>query len=396
MAYINFKEEKFKGKIQIEKRKKNNEKLYQYIIKHKDILNGIYPNLKYSFKKIIDEHIGKEGILGEENFKEVISEDIVCSKFIDCTFNNIKFKACKFIGCVFENCNFDEGGVIFENCIFIKEDSEMLPSLNRKDNLGCSFYNCNIYSKFLNSDISYSIFENCKLKNTNLELTSASSCIMIECELDKVEIVDCDFRGFKTFNTYMVNFEFNDKFLTKFDEKTFFDKMPVRTKDKQEYEGIYSIYQNIADKYKDNTLNSNFGEYYYLAKSVERKIVKPLPKIGSYIYWLTCGYGERPFFCVFSALFIIFVFSFLYLITGIETDGKTIIYTLNNISNWKIDIFLKDFNEALNLSVGMFAGVGIDNGKPTEVGYWVANLEMLIGIVLMGVGVGTLSRKAIR
>ena len=77
-------------------------------------------------------------------------------------------------------------------------------------------------------------------------------------------------------------------------------------------------------------------------------------------------------------------------------DGKTIIYTFNNISTWNIGKFIKDFNEAFNLSVGMFAGVGIDNGKPTEIGYMVANLEMLIGIVLMGVGVGTLTRKAIR
>ncbi|WP_296644721.1 pentapeptide repeat-containing protein [Romboutsia sp. 13368] len=331
MAYVNFKEEKFKGKIQIEKRKKNNEKLYQYIIKHKDSLNGIYPNLKYSFKKIIDEYIGKKGILGEENFKEIISEDIVCSKFIDCKFNNIKFKDCKFIGCVFENCNFDEGGVIFENCIFIKEDSEMLPSLNRKDNLGCSFYNCNIYAKFLNSDISYSIFENCKLKNTNIELTNASNVIMIGCEFDKVEIADCDFRGFKTFDTYMINFEFNDKFLTKFDEKTFFDKIEPRIKDKQEYEGIYEIYENIADEFKDNSLNNSFGEYYYLCKCTQRKSLKLLPKLGSYLNWITCGYGERPSFSIYSSLAIIVIFSFLYLITGIETDSRNILYTFNNI-----------------------------------------------------------------
>ena len=190
MAYINFKEEKYKGKIQVEKRKKNNEKLYQDIIKHKDSLNGIYPNLKYSFKKLIDEHIGKKGILGEENFKEVISEDIVCSKFIDCTFNNIKFKDCKFIGCVFENCNFDEGGVIFENCIFIKEDSETMPSLNRKDNLGCSFYKCDMYCKFLNCDISFSIFEECKIENTNFELTFAQNTIALNSEFDKVEVSD--------------------------------------------------------------------------------------------------------------------------------------------------------------------------------------------------------------
>ena len=396
MAYINFKEEKFKGKIQVEKRKNNNEKLYQSIIKHKENLNGIYPNLKYSFKKIKDEHIGKKGILGEENFREIISEDIVCSKFIDCTFKNIKIKDCKFIGCVFEGCNFNEGGVIFENCIFIKEDSEILPSLNRKDNLGCSFYNCNIYAKFLNSDVSYSIFENCKLQNTNIELTNASNCIIIGSELNKIEVIDSDFRGFKTFNTYMVDLSFEDKFLTKFDEKTFFDKIEIRNKDKQEYEGIYEVYENIADKFKDNTLNNNFGEYYYLGKSIERKSLNLLPKLGSYLYWISCGYGERPFFCVLSSLFIMFIFTFLYLLTGIETDGKIIIYTLNSISTWNITEFIKDFNEALNLSVGMFAGVGIDNGKPTEIGYMVANLEMLIGIVLMGIGIGTLTRKTIR
>ena len=396
MAYVNFKEEKAKGKVQLDERKKNNETLYQSILKHKDSLTGFYPNLKYSFKKIMDENIGKKGVLGEEDFQEITNEDIICTKFIDCTFKNIKFKNCRFIGCVFDSCKFDEGGVSFENCIFIKEDSEKLPSLNRKDNLGCSFYNCNIYAKFLNSDISYAIFENSKLQNTNIELTNASNCIMINCELDKIGVVDSDFRGFKTFNTYMVNFEFEDKFLTKFDEKTFFDKIEPRVKDKQEYEGIYTVYENIADKFKDNTLTSNFGEYYYLGKCIERKSLKLLPKLGSYLDWIICGYGERPFFCIFSAFGIIIIFSFLYLITGIDTDGKIILYTFSNMYTWNISKFIKDFNEALNLSVGMFAGVGIDNGKPTEIGYLVANLEMLIGIVLMGVGVGTLVRKVIR
>ncbi len=396
MAYINFKEEKYKGKIQIEKRKNNNEKLYQDIIKHKDSLNGIYPNLKYSFKKIINEYIGKKGILGEENFKEVINEDIVCSKFIDCIFTNVKFKDCKFIGCIFENCNFDEGGVIFENCIFIKEESEKLPSLNRKDNLGCSFYNCNIYAKFLNSDISYAIFEKSKLQNTNIELTNVSNVIMIDCELNEVEVVDSDFRGFKTFDTYMINFEFNDKFLTKFDEKTFFDKIEPRIKDKQEYEGIYEIYENIADEFKDNSLNNSFGEYYYLCKCTQRKSLKLLPKLGSYLNWITCGYGERPLFSIYSSLAIIVIFSFLYLITGIETDSRTILYTFNNISTWKIDILLKDFHEALDLSVALFACVGVINGKPTELGYMLVNIEILIGLVMIGIGSGTLVRRLIR
>lgn len=323
MAYVNFKEEKVKGKIQLDERKKNNKTLYQSILKHQDSLIGFYPNLKYSFKKIVDESIGRKGVLGEEDFQEIINEDIICTKFIDCTFKNVKFKDCRFIGCVFDGCKFDEGGVSFENCIFIKEDSEKIPSLNRKDNLGCSFYNCNIYAKFLNSDISYAIFENSKLQNTNIELTNASNCIMINCELDKIGVVDSDFRGFKTFNTYMVNFEFEDKFLTKFDEKTFFDKIEPRVKDKQEYEGIYTVYENIADKYNDNNLTNNFGEYYYLAKCIERKSLSLLPKLGSYIYWFICGYGERPFFCIFSAFSIMLIFTF-FIFNNRYRDGKWI------------------------------------------------------------------------
>jgi len=138
----------------------------------------------------------------------------------------------------------------------------------------------------------------------------------------------------------MVNFSFEDKFLTKFDEKTFFDKIEPRVKDKQEYEGIYTVYESIADKFKDNTLTSNFGEYYYLGKCIERKSLKLLPKLGSYLDWIICGYGERPFFCIFSALGIIIIFSFLYLITGIDTDGRTILYTFSNMYTWNISKFL--------------------------------------------------------
>ncbi len=55
-----------------------------------------------------------------------------------------------------------------------------------------------------------------------------------------------------------------------------------------------------------------------------------------------------------------------------------------------------DLNETLNLSIGMFAGVGVNNGQPSEVGYMVSNFEMVIGIIMMGLGIGTLTRKIVR
>ena len=52
MAYINFKEENYKLKIQLEKRKKNNEKNYNYIIKHKNEMTDYSPDNRYSYEKI--------------------------------------------------------------------------------------------------------------------------------------------------------------------------------------------------------------------------------------------------------------------------------------------------------------------------------------------------------
>jgi len=396
MAYINFKEEKVALKEQLEKRKKNNEKLYNDIIKHKIELSDYTPNLEYSYTKILDKLIGKKGVLDEQSFHEISNEDIVCAKFIGCSFRNVKFKECRFVACVFEDCNFNGGGVVFENCIFFKQDSEKLPSLNRQDNLGCSFYNCNIYAKFLSCDLSYAIFENSKIENVCFELTDMQNIIISNGELNMVEITDCDFSAFKTLETYIVDIQFNDKYKTKFDEKTFFDKIIPRVKDKQEYEGIYMTYETLADKFQENSLNNNFGEYYYLGKCIERKCIGLIPKIGSYISWLSCGYGERPMFCILFSLGIVLIFSILYLLIGIDVNGEVVKYTLSNMNTWNLRQFIKDFNEVINLSVGMFGGVGVNNSKPTEVAYRLADFEILIGIIMMGLGVGTLTRKVVR
>ncbi|MEG1311611.1 MAG: pentapeptide repeat-containing protein [Romboutsia sp.] len=397
MGYINFKEENAVASDQLEKRKKNNENIYRYMLKHKDKnLVRYRPSSKYSYMNFNGEEIGKKGILDEVNFYEINNEDIVCTRFKDCNFKNVRFKECKFIGCKFENCEFGDGGVVFENCILIKEDTEKSPSLNKKDNLSCEFYNCNMYVKFLNSDISFNIFENCNISDTSFEQTFMKSVIINKSELNMITIKDCDMSGMKMTNYYVSDLDFIDDYKTKFDEKTFFDKIPIKNKTKQEYEGVYMTYEILADKFKENTLNNNFGEYYYLAKCTEHKSLKKFPKIISLISWITCGYGERPEFAFFSGLSIIFLFSLIYLFTGVEIQGTDIHYTLYNLNKIKLPKLMKDLNETINLSVGMFGGVGASNGQPSEASYIVSNTEMVIGIVMMGLGIGTLTRKIVR
>ena len=51
MAYVNFKEENYKLKIQLDKRKKNNDKNYNYIVKHKNEMTDYNADNRYSYKK---------------------------------------------------------------------------------------------------------------------------------------------------------------------------------------------------------------------------------------------------------------------------------------------------------------------------------------------------------
>lgn len=396
MAYVNFKEERVVARQQLERRKKNNNQGYSYIVKHKEDLVEYKPDSKYSYMSLNDQNIGKKGVLDEIDFHEISNIDIVCAKFIRCNFTNVKFKDCRFVGCTFDDCKFTAGGVVFENCILIKEDTEKSPSLNKKDNLSCEFYNCDMYVKFLNSDLSFTIFENSKIKDTAFEQSNMKSVIFVDSELNMITVEDCDFSGLKTLNCYISDLDFDDKFKTKFDEKTFFDTITERVKDRQEYEGIYMTYQTLANKFKDNALNNNFGEYYFLCKKVENKTLKIIPRLESYLYWITCGYGERPEYALFTGLVIIIIFAIVYLFTGVELEGTDIHYTLSNISQLSFSKIIKDLNETLNLSVGMFAGVGVNECKPSEISYMVSNVEMIIGIIMMGVGIGTLTRKIVR
>lgn len=84
----------------------------------------------------------------------------------------------------------------------------------------------------------YLIFDKCLIQNTFYLLSDLSSVIIDNSELKKIRVQDCDLSGTKIMNTYIVDLEFADKVKTKLDEKTFFDKIELRKKDRDEYEAI--------------------------------------------------------------------------------------------------------------------------------------------------------------
>ncbi|CUO59190.1 MAG: pentapeptide repeat-containing protein [Clostridium saudiense] len=394
MGYINFKEEKYKAKNQLKNRRDNNKNLFNELVKSRDLPNTYIPDKEYSFKEFNDKHFGGGKILGEEEFIEIVNSDIICSIFTNCTFGNIKFKECSFIGCKFYECNFESGGVIFENCTFLKEESEKKPSLNRFDNFSCEFYKCNIYAKFDGCILGYLIFDKCLIHNSFFNLSDMSSLMVINSEFKRIRIEDCDLSGAKIIDTYIIDLDFTDKMKTKFDQKTFFDKIKFREKNRDEYEGIYMTYETVADKFKENSLNNNFGEYYYLAKKTERKTLDFFPRIGSYLYWATSGYGERPINAIVFSLIMMAIFGVLYSIFGIEVKDNFISLVKYNIHDY--NGVLDCLRQGFILSINLFSGVGANESIPVKFSEIIASFEIMFGVIMMGIGTGVVVRKLVR
>ena len=388
MGYVNFEEERYKATNQLKKRRENNKKLFNELIKSKKSPNTYNPDKEYSYKTFEYKHFGSKKVLNKDEFYEVSDLDIICAVFNKCTFGNIKFKNCSFIGCMFDECDFESGGVIFENCTFFKEESEKKSSLNRYDNFSCEFNKCSIYSKFDGCTLNYIIFDNCLINNTFFLLSDMNSMIINSCDLNRVRVEDCDLSTAKIISSYIIDLDFTDKMKTKIDEKTFFDKIEFRKKDRDEYEGIYMTYEVIADKFKENSLNNNFGEYYYLCKDVEKNVLKFSQKIWSYLYWATCGYGERPINSIVFSFIVIITFGILYAIFGIKIDDSII-----SISQSNIFYCLK---EGIILSISLFSGSGATESIPANISEIFSVFEIIISVIMIGIGTGVIVRKLVR
>jgi uncharacterized protein YjbI with pentapeptide repeats len=395
MAYINFKEETAVAIKELKNRRENNKKILKEIKKDNSIIN-IVADEKYSYKIFDKRTFNTSKTEKEEEFIDIYNVNIVATEFKNCKFYNIRFRECNFIGCSFIECDFGGGGTTFENCSFLMDESIKVPSLNVKDNLSCGFENCKMYCKFTCCNLSYLIIDKSSLKNTSFELSDMTNIIIIDSNLKKINIVDVDLSGANILKTYIEDFEFNDKLKSKVNEKTFIDKIQPHKKTREEYEGIYMIYETLADKFKENNLNNNFGEYYFWCKKMQRKTIKPLPKIASFIYWATSGYGERILYPLISSLILIIIFAVLYLIFGMDVDGTIISYGFHSGIPSNLEEFLSHVNEAFNLSVGMFGAVGVNRAMPTPKTYMISNVEIIVGVVMAGVGIGTLTRKLVR
>ena len=83
--------------------------------------------------------------------------------------------------------------------------------------------------------------------------------------------------------------------------------------------------------------------------------------------------------------------------TSIDIEGDVIQYSnLKMIEGLSFGEFLKHLLRAFSLSTSLFSGVGDELCEPTIQSVILADIEMIFGVIVMGLGIGTLTRKIVR
>lgn len=305
------------------------------------------------------------------NFKRCKFKDVI---FKDCIFNANIFSKCVFENVLFENCRFyklDNINIFSDECIFMK----------------IIFKNCNLENN---------VFKECRISDLKFIESSLENAIFSNMLIENNQISDCDCRGLKIINSFIEKLKFEDKNITKLDEYVFIDTIKLDKKYKKSYEDVSRVYRNVAKKLEENNLINHASEYYYLSKCVEHKSLTGIDKINSGIFWLLCGYGERPTYALITSLEIIFGFAVLYMFTGLSISGDVVKYVETFSYNFTERNIVTDFMSCLYFSTVTFTTVGYGDITPLNLSVFLSAVEMFLGLTMTGIWTATLARKITR
>ena len=131
-------------------------------------------------------------------------------------------------------------------------------------------------------------------------------------------------------------------------------------------------------------------------KCSENKVLGGFSKLKSKIFWMICGYGERPTYALITSFEIVLVFAIIYLFTGISVGGRFINYNLPLFFILEKKVVLVDFLEALYFSLVTFTTVGYGDIIPIGTSIILSSVEMILGVTMVGIWTATLARKITR
>lgn len=316
--------------------------------------------------------------------------------YIGCTFKEIEFKNIRFSNVFFENCVFHL--CKFQRCNIGHESFLEIFGGNIERT---SFYKCNL---------SGIIMKRCKLNVTSFKDTFMARCNLIGNSYNAVRFIDdCNLmecvikdtscsmdilflnqRGYTrvSYGSYIGPFNYKDNYYCLRNKSTH----PCSKKDLN----IANSYMAFGNQYLKNDIQDKYGECFYESKKAKHRTLRGIKKIVSTLSNFVCGYGEKPYRSFGISLLIILFCAVIYLFTGIET--KTGVIDYHDLSMPKgVLVFLKDFLYSIHFSIVTFCTVGYGNLVPhSMISMFVANLEIIAGVIMVAIWTSTLVRKMTR
>jgi uncharacterized protein YjbI with pentapeptide repeats len=295
------------------------------------------------------------------------------SFFKNCSFHNVSFMNGEFQNIVFYNC-------IFENVIFNKQQDGLYKNI--------FFQNCD----FINVDVE------------NLEFDSF--CFWGECSFDGLNfgqdtfpkkgiigrnIIDIcrklDEESFETRKKHRyIGGYYNKIEIETISEEKSSEKVIKYASMKNCYEGLIELYKHVfeyEEKFGEHGLYLRFNYIYkWLMDERDRLINKKNIKRRIFISRTILGYGIKAEKPLIAYLFMILIFSFLYLFTGLKIDNHSINHksVLDFIESNQT---IYDYGYALYFSVVTSTTIGFGDIRPASgITMLLACIQGLLGIFL--------------
>ena len=316
------------------------------------------------------------------------------SRFIHCEFIGVVFDKTQFYNVIFEDC-------VFRHCIF---DGISINYLSFLQFLNCSFFNiifksCNMFSLHIKCSKLIKVdFMNTYMKGANFIANSYDEVKLIDnCNLMDSIIIET--------NQYMDISFINEHSYTKLNYGTYIgnfhyflneDKHMVNTDMKNKYLKVSYSYMDFGEQFLRNHVSGKYGICFYQSRTAFHKTLKGKKKVRSLLANLICGYGEKPYRSIIVTIVMIFMFSLIYMFTGLKTPLGEIGYSHLRVE-FTLDNLLITFLYSLYFSVATFSTVGYGDLVPCNIGgIFFSIVEIVLGITMVGIWTSTLVRKMTR
>jgi uncharacterized protein YjbI with pentapeptide repeats len=265
-------------------------------------------------------------------------------------------------------------------------------NLSQTNLSGCHLFD----SKLQNAELVGADLSNCELTHCDFRGADLAKAAMINSRLWNADLTganlgEADLSGSDLWNARLLNANLwrtlfvNAKSLTKNNfsaGSSFFDNPRINES------GALSAEESYRDLKQYFIVNGRYNDASWASfkeKSMERKILKKKKDpnyLPSLLMSVLCGYGEKPYRIVLSAILTILLFSFLYFI-------------FNTVESSTISASQLSWADYIYYSTITFTTVGYGDFIPKPNGFFrlLAAFEAFTGVFLTGLFIFTLARK---